>query len=124
MTVLDWLRDSDPAIRWQVLRDLDGATTGVVTAERSRVATEGWGARLLALRGADGQWAGGAYFPARVVGTDVPAAGGQPWTATTYSLLQLRDFGVDPKNDQIRRTVDTRAGQLPLGGRRPALFHR
>ncbi|MDJ0351867.1 hypothetical protein [Pseudarthrobacter sp. PH31-O2] len=106
MTVLDWLRDSDPAIRWQVLRDLDGATTGVVTAERSRVATEGWGARLLALRGADGQWAGGAYFPAAAVGTDVPAAGCQPWTATTYSLLQLRDFGVDPKNDQIRRTVE------------------
>ena len=42
MTVLDWLLDSDPAIRWQVLRDLVHAPAGVVAAERARVATEGW----------------------------------------------------------------------------------
>jgi len=65
MTVLDWLLDSDPAIRWQVLRDLVHAPPEVVEAERARVATEGWGARLLALQGEDGQWAGGACFPAR-----------------------------------------------------------
>ncbi len=65
MTVLDWLLDSDPAIRWQVLRDLVDAPAEVVAAERARVATEGWGARLLALQGDDGQWAGGACFPAR-----------------------------------------------------------
>src|SRR5205807_9154369 len=64
MTVLDWLLDSDPAIRWQVLRDLVHAPSEVVAAERARVATEGWGARLLALQGEDGQWAGGACFPA------------------------------------------------------------
>ncbi|WP_024368277.1 hypothetical protein [Arthrobacter sp. TB 26] len=103
MTVLDWLLDSDPAIRWQVLRDFAGAPADVVAAERARVATEGWGARLLALRGADGQWAGGAYFPAH--GGDAPDDGSQPWTATTYSLLQLRDFGVDPDDDQMRRSV-------------------
>ena len=62
--VLEWLLDSDPAIRWQVLRDLVGAPPDIVAAERARVATEGWGARLLALQGADGQWAGGACFPA------------------------------------------------------------
>lgn len=103
MTALDWLLDSDPSIRWQVLHDLAGAPADVVAAERARVATEGWGARLLALRGADGQWAGGAYFPARRVET--PDDGSQPWTATTYSLLQLRDFGVNPDNDQMRRCV-------------------
>lgn len=63
--VIQWLLDSDPAIRWQVLRDLTDAPAEVVAAERARVATEGWGARLLALQGADGQWAGGALFPAR-----------------------------------------------------------
>ena len=47
--MLDWLLDSDPAIRWQVLRDLVRAPDEVVAAERVRVATEGWGARLLAL---------------------------------------------------------------------------
>ena len=109
MNVLQWLLDSDPSVRWQALRDLAGAPADVVAAERARVATEGWGARLLALRGEDGQWAGGAYFPAQ--GGDAggpreaPDDGSQPWTATTYSLLQLRDFGIDPADAQMRRTV-------------------
>jgi hypothetical protein len=65
MTGLDWLLDSDPAIRWQVLRGLVHAPDEVVAAERARVATEGWGARPLALQGEDGQLGGGACFPAR-----------------------------------------------------------
>src|SRR3954467_12671901 len=64
MTVLDWLLASDPAVRGQVLGDLTDAPADVVAAERARVATEGWGARLLARRDPDGQWAGGACFPA------------------------------------------------------------
>ena len=64
---VDWLLDSDPAIRWQVLRDVVDAPAEVVAAERARVANEGWGARLLGLQGDDGQWAGGACFPARSV---------------------------------------------------------
>ena len=55
MSVLDWMLDSDPSIRWQALRDLVDAPAEVVEAERARVATEGWGARLLALQGEDGQ---------------------------------------------------------------------
>src|SRR5690242_20459750 len=58
--VIQWLLDSDPAIRWQVLRDLIGAPAEEVAAERARVATEGLGAQLLALQGADGSWAGEA----------------------------------------------------------------
>jgi hypothetical protein len=100
MTVLDWLLDSDPAIRWQVLQDLGDAPAETVAAERARVATEGWGARLLALQGEDGQWAGGALFPARRDKSQP-----QPWTATAYSLINLRDFGVDPQNDKVRRAV-------------------
>ena len=102
MTVLDWLLNGDPSVRWQALRDLADAPPDVVAAERARVVTEGSGARLLALRGADGQWAGGAYFPAQGGDSD---DGSQPWTATTYSLLQLRDFGADPDSEQMRRTV-------------------
>ena len=106
MTVLDWLLDSDPAIRWQVLRDLVDAPAQVVTAERARVATEGWGARLLALQGEDGQWMGGALFPARKAGSDGgEQPKGQPWTATAYSLVSLYDFGVDPHFDEVRRAV-------------------
>lgn len=101
MTVLDWLLDADPAIRWQVLRDLADAPADVVAAERARVATEGWGARLLALQGEDGQWEGGALFPAS--GWD--RVSGQPWNATAYSLVYLQDFGVDPHVDRVRQAV-------------------
>ena len=104
MTALDWLLDSDPAIRWQVLRDLVRAPAGVVAAERARVAVEGWGARLLALQGDDGQWAGGACFPARSVNWRAENQG-QPWTATLPTLQLLRDFGVDPRADEVRRAV-------------------
>jgi hypothetical protein len=104
MAVLDWLLDSDPAIRWQVLRDLVHAPAEVVTAERARVATEGWGARLLGLQGDDGQWAGGACFPAQSSNWREENQG-QPWTATLPTLQLLHDFGLDPGNGRVRRAV-------------------
>ncbi len=104
MSVLDWLLDSDPAIRWQVLRDLAAAPAEAVEAERARVATEGWGARLLALQGEDGQWAGGACFPAHSLNWRAENQG-QPWTSTLPTLQLLRDFGVDPGSDRVRRAV-------------------
>jgi hypothetical protein len=105
MSVLDWLLDSDPAIRWQVLRDLVVAPAEAVEAERARVATEGWGARLLALQGEDGQWAGGACFPARSFNWRAENQG-QPWTSTLPTLQLLRDFGVDPRSERVRRAVE------------------
>jgi hypothetical protein len=104
MTVLDWLLDSDPAIRWQVQRDLVQAPADVVEAERARVASEGWGARLVALQGDDGQWAGGACFPAQSSNWRAENQG-QPWTATLPTLQLLCDFGVDPSSDRVRRAV-------------------
>ena len=62
--LLTWLLDSDPSLRWQVQRDLDGEPEGVWAATRARVAVEGFGARLLSHQDEDGRWAGGAYFPA------------------------------------------------------------
>jgi len=104
MHVLDWLLDSDPAIRWQVLRDLLHAPPDAVAAERARVATEGWGARLLALQGDDGQWAGGACFPARSSNWRHDNRG-QPWTATLPTLQLLRDFGIDARSDRVCRAI-------------------
>lgn len=101
MNVLDWLLDSDPAIRWQVLRDLADAPAEVVAAERARVANEGWGARLLTSQGEDGQWAGGSLFPNRKWDRNEP----QPWTATAYALVDLQDFGVDSRDEKLRRAV-------------------
>lgn len=91
--VMAWLVDSDPSLRFVVERDLLDAPAAVWTATRARTATEGFGAALLARQGSDGQWAGGAYFPA---GQDWQSEPGQPWTATTWSLTMLRTWGVDP----------------------------
>jgi hypothetical protein len=91
--LLDWMLDTDPALRWQVERDLVGAPEQVWQATRARVGTEGMGAELLAHQDPDGQWAGGAYFPK---GFDFESTEpGQPWTATTWSLNTLRDWGLD-----------------------------
>ena len=94
-TVVAWLLDSDPALRWQVERDIVGEPPDVWEATRARTATEGFGARLLALQDPDGQWAGGAFFPAGYDFDDPEAAGAQPWTATTWTLNSLREWGVD-----------------------------
>lgn len=99
MTVIDWLLDSDPAIRWQVMRDLIGEPVDAIAVERARVAREGWGGRLLALQGDDGQWAGGTYYPA------VDDEPGQPWTATAFTLQLLRNFGADPADQRVRGAV-------------------
>lgn len=101
---IGWLLDSDPAIRWQVLRDLLDAPEAVWSAERSRVGTEGWGAQLFAVQDPDGQWAGGAFVPAGFEPREWREIG-QPWTATCYALTQLREFGLDPASATARRTV-------------------
>lgn len=91
-SVIDWLLDSDPSIRWQVMRDLLHEPDEVVAAERSRVAYEGWGARLLDLQGPDGQWGGAPYL--------CPG-----WTSTTDTLMLLRELGVDPAGERVRRAI-------------------
>jgi hypothetical protein len=91
MNIIDWLLDGDPAIRWQVMRDLTHEPAAGVAAERARVATEGWGARLLALQAPDGRW------------------GGRPWsldyTDTFHTLELLRRFGLDPASEEARRAI-------------------
>jgi hypothetical protein len=91
MTVIDWLLDSDPAVRWQVMRDLTDAPAGELAAERARVATEGAGARLLALQAANGCWGGAAW--------------NHGWDSTMHVLSLLREMGLDPASTQARRAV-------------------
>ncbi len=105
MSVLGWLLDSDPAIRWQVLRDLVvGTPADVIAEERARMVSEGWGARLLALQGEDGQWAGGACFPARSI-YQWDRKQGQPWISTLPTLQLLYDFGIDPRAERVVEAV-------------------
>ena len=91
MTVSDWLLDADPSIRWQVMRDLTHEPADVIAAERSRVATEGWGARLLGLQAPDGLWSGNAFSQDR--------------TDTFHVLELLRRLGLDPASEQAERAV-------------------
>jgi hypothetical protein len=91
--VIDWLLDSDPSIRWQAMRDLLDAPEAEWRAERAKVETEGWGARLLSYEHEDGQWAGGAFAPRGFARREFKAEG-QPWTATASSLSQLHELGV------------------------------
>ncbi|MEV0391341.1 squalene cyclase [Nonomuraea sp. NPDC050643] len=105
--LIAWLSDSDPALRWQVERDLAGEPPEVWQATRAKIATEGFGARLLALQDPDGQWAGGAYFPADFDfhGSEAGEAASQPWTATTWTLNTLREWGLDSAVLRERRTA-------------------
>src|SRR5687767_7427589 len=86
----DWLLDSDPSIRWQVMRDLIDAPAQQVAAERAKIATEGWGARLLARQEVNGHWGGNPDNP--------------EWTCL-LSLLWLRDLGLDPSSAEADRAV-------------------
>jgi hypothetical protein len=90
--VVDWLLDADPSIRWQVMRDLIDTPAEIVDAERSRVALEGWGARLLDQQRSDGQWGDGISTPF--------------WWSNMYSLVFLRDLGLDPASARARHAID------------------
>jgi hypothetical protein len=89
--VLRWLLDSDPAIRWQVLRDLTDESPEVVAAERGRVASEGWGAQLLDRQLLDGTWGDGVAWP--------------KWAPTLHTFQLLRVFGLDPVGERARSMV-------------------
>ena len=90
--VVEWLLDSDPSIRWQVMRDLTDARTAIVAAERARVAAEGWGALLLDQQRPDGQWGDGAATPF--------------WWSNLYTLVFLRDLGLDRTSPRVRSAID------------------
>ena len=90
--VVEWLLDSDPSIRWQVMRDLTDARTAIVAAERARVAAEGWGALLLDQQRPDGQWGDGVATPF--------------WWSNLYTLVFLRDLGLDRTSPRVRSAID------------------
>jgi hypothetical protein len=89
---LKWLLDSDPAIRWQVMRDLTDQAPDAIVAERSRIATEGWGAKLLALQSRAGNWGGPQEDRGLLV--------------TLYSLVVLMELGLDPASKPARKMID------------------
>jgi len=117
--ILKWLLDSDPAIRWQFMRDLTAEPPNAIAAERSRVATEGWGAELLARQSPAGHWGGSP----RGWRADLPKLH-RDLLITLYSLAVLKDLGLDPASKQARKMigrVDQRLVFDPELGNRPYL---
>jgi hypothetical protein len=99
--VIRWLLEGDPAIRWQVMRDLTDEPAESVAAERSRVASEGWGAALLERQARDGGW-GDPSSPRR-------------WEATLHTLKLVRSFGLDPASERAREMVDRVRARVTWG---------
>src|ERR1700733_8538226 len=90
MDTIDWLLDSDPAIRWQAMRDLADASPEAVAVERARVPREGVGAEILARQGSDGSW---------------HRDGAPVWLPTLYTLLLLRSTGVDRADPAVESAM-------------------
>ena len=91
-SIVDWLLDADASIRWQVMRDLTDTSAEIIAAERARIASEGWGARILDEQRPDGQWGDGVATPV--------------WWSNMYTLVWLRDLGVDPMDARVRAAID------------------
>ena len=90
MNTIDWLLDSDPAISWQAMRDLTGASPAAIAAEHARVPREGLGAEILARQESDGSWR---------------RAGSPVWLSTLFTFLLLRAAGVDPSEPAVTSAV-------------------
>lgn len=105
MTVIDWLLDADPALRWQVMRDLNHEPADMIAVERARIATEGLGARLLALQAPDGLWAGTAWS--------------HEYTDTFHVLESLRWFGLDPESEEAQRAIGLVVAHVTWGDGSP-----
>ena len=98
MDAIDWLLDSDPAIRWQAMRDLADASPQAIAAERARVPREGVGAEILARQGADGSW---------------HRAGAPDWLPTLFTMIFLRATGAERADP----AVDSAVSRLEAGFR-------
>ena len=90
--VIEWLLDADPSIHWQVMRDLAHAPSEMIATERARVASEGWGRWLLEQQRPDGQWGDGVATPF--------------WWSNMYTLVFLRDLGIDPASARTKAAID------------------
>jgi hypothetical protein len=106
---IQWLLEGDPAIRWQVMRDLLDAPEAQWQAEREQMQVRGWAAQMLARQNPDGGWGEGVYSP--------------KWTSTTYTLLSLREMGLPRENPQAQRGTQLMLAQM-LGEQYDAAFQQ
>jgi hypothetical protein len=87
-SIIDWLLEGDVAIQYQVHRDLLHCDKRRL---QDRIAREGWGARFLSFRHDNGHWGGGFYQ--------------SKWISTHYTLLDLKNLSIAPRQKDIRSTI-------------------
>jgi hypothetical protein len=95
---INWLLDGDPAIRWQVMRDLISSPELEWQGARRQMLENGWAANLLSRQNADNGWGEGVYSP--------------KWTSTTYTLLALREMGLPRDSIQAQRGAQVVIGKI------------
>jgi len=99
MNLIDWLLAGDVAIQFQVHRDLLDTDRPDLQA---RIATEGWGAQLLALRRPNGDWGREYYFP--------------KWTNTHYTLCELRRLELPHNQPEVQESLRLALERHPAAG--------
>lgn len=80
---IPWILEGDVSLQYQVHRNLLDSPATITDALRGRISTEGWGKRFLEKRDSEsGLWGDGLYSP--------------KWISTHYTLLDLKNLGLDP----------------------------
>jgi hypothetical protein len=102
--LIAWLLEGDVSIQYQVHRDLLATEKPYL---RERIATEGWGAQFLSFRKREGHWGQRFYQP--------------KWISTHYTMLDLKNLAISPKNEEIRQSLSQIIQDLkgPDGGISP-----
>lgn len=90
--IINWLLEGDPAVRYQTMRDLTDAKPDEVKRERNRIEKEGWGFAFLERAKPEGGWGLQYYQP--------------KWISTHYTLLDLKNLGINPDVPIIQKSID------------------
>lgn len=86
--IISWLLEGDVSIQFQTYRDLLATNKPRL---RSRIESEGWGLHYLRCRQSNGHWGKGFYQP--------------KWTSSHYTLLDLKNLNISPRNKLIKETL-------------------
>jgi len=88
--IINWLLEGDVSVRWHTMNSLLDTSGEDKNYLQKKIATEGWGARLLSYQDTKGMWGNGIYSP--------------KWISTTYTMLTLKLLGLHPDTQAVNKT--------------------